>query len=229
MSWYHWGIPCVFGVSLQGVSRCPCHSQQNSLGVCDILVPESPLLKWTVSLKTVQLSSTTAELCSSASRWLQISLTNICLLLSYFSLKTPNLFGTFLPCGCRTGWMRRLSADNKPVICPTICTTHPVCPSFALWQSQWDASIWSRGASMIFYHELVYGILCWWSVVHALHTSLKGGGHCRCTSLLLQFQSLLPRFGCLCLFRHRCPPRGWVCLSRMLQKSQNPDHHRTCL
>ena len=70
---------------------------------------ESIAEEWTVSLKTVQLSSTASELCSSASKQLQRLLTNACLLLSCFSLETSNFYGTFLPCGRRTGWMRRLS------------------------------------------------------------------------------------------------------------------------
>ena len=104
-----WGKPCVFGVSLQGVPEFLCHSHQTNLVVCEILVLGNPLLKWTVSLKTVQLSSTSSELCSSASKRLQRSLTNACLLLSCFSLETSDFFGTFLPCGPHTGWMRRLS------------------------------------------------------------------------------------------------------------------------
>ena len=70
---------------------------------------ESIVEEWTVSLKTVQLSSTSSELCSTASKRLQRSLTNACLLLSCFSLETSNFFGTFLPCGRRTGWLLRLS------------------------------------------------------------------------------------------------------------------------
>ena len=46
----------------------------------------------TVSLKTVQLSSTSSELCSSASKRLQRSLTNACLLLSCFSLEIQFLW-----------------------------------------------------------------------------------------------------------------------------------------
>ena len=105
---------------------------------------------------------------------------------------------------------------------------HPVCPSFALWHSQWDASVWSEGASMMSFCKLVDRRLCWWSVIHALHTSLKGGVHCCCTSQHLQIQSLLPRFGGLCPLWHWSPWGGWVCLSGVLKKSQNPDHHRTC-
>ena len=52
-----------------------------------------------------------------------------------------------------------------------------------------------RGASMMSFCELVDGRLCGWSVIHALHTSLKGGVHCCCTSLHIQIQLLLPRFG----------------------------------
>ena len=95
--------------------------------------------------------------------------------------------------------------------------------------SQWDASVWSEGASMLSFCELVDGRLYWWSVIHALHTSLKGGVHCCCTSLHLQIQSLLPRSGGLCPLCHWSPRGGWVCLSGVLQKSQNPNHHRTCL
>ena len=43
--------------------------------------------------------------------------------------------------------------------------------------------------------ELVDGRLCGWSVIHALHTSLKGGVPCCCTSIHIQIQLLLPRFG----------------------------------
>ena len=140
--------------------------------------------EWTVSLMTVQLSSTSSELCSSASKWLQRSLTNACLLLSCFSLETSNFFGTFLPCGHHTGWMCRLSllttslwsvqqsAPHIVFVTLTSClsllctmTWHPVCPSFALWHSQWDASVWSEGTSMMSFCELVDGRLCWWSVI----------------------------------------------------------------
>ena len=82
---------------------------------------------------------------------------------------------------------------------------------------------------MLSFCELVDGRLCWWSVIHALHTSLKGGVHCCCTSLHLQIQSLLPRSSDLCPLWHWSPRGGWVCLSGVLQKSQNPNHHRTCL
>ena len=39
---------------------------------------------------------------------------------------------------------------------------------------------------MTFCCELADGRLCLLSAVYALHTSLKGGGHCCCTFLLLQ-------------------------------------------
>ena len=144
-----------------------------------------------MSLKTVQISSRSSELCSSASKRLQISLMNACLLLSCFSLETFNLFGTFLPCGLRTGWMRklRLLTTSKPAICPTVCTTQFISlrRSFALLHSQRDASIWTEGASVTSCCEFVDKGLCWWSVVHALYASLKGGGNCCCIFLLLQF------------------------------------------
>ena len=70
---------------------------------------ESIAKEWTVSLKTVQFSSGSFELCSCASKRLQISLMNACLLQLCFSLETSNLFGTFLPCDRRAGWMHRLS------------------------------------------------------------------------------------------------------------------------
>ena len=82
---------------------------------------------------------------------------------------------------------------------------------------------------MLSFCELVDGRLCWWSVIYALHTSLKGGVHCCCTSLHIQIQSLLPRSGDLCSLWHWSPRGGWVCLSGVLQKSQNSNHHRTCL
>ena len=152
LSWYFWGKPRVFGVSLQGVPEFLCHSHQTNLGVCEVLVLGTIADEWTVPLKTVQLSSTSSELCSSASKRLQRSLTNACLLLSCFSLETSNFFSTFLPCGRRTGWMRRLSLltslwsvqQSEPHI--VLVTLYPVCPSFALWHSQWDASVWSEGA-----------------------------------------------------------------------------------
>ena len=69
-----------------------------------------------MSLKTVHLSSTSSELCSSASKRLQRSLTNACLLLSCFSLATSNFFGTFLPCGRRTGFLSVLPSYYDIVI-----------------------------------------------------------------------------------------------------------------
>ena len=135
--------------------------------------------EWTVSLKTVQFSSTPSELCYSASKRLQIALMIGWLLLSVFS--SLWLFVVVVQVEF---------ADNKPVICPTVCTIqslslwHPVCPSFALWHGQWDASVLSKDASMITSCELVDGRPCWWSVFHALNTSLKEGSHCCCTSLL---------------------------------------------
>ena len=92
-----------WGVSLQGVPGFLCHSHQTSLGIYEILVLGNSLLKSEHCLKTVQLSSTSPELCSSASKRLQISLMNACLLLSCFSLETANLFGTFWPFGHRKG------------------------------------------------------------------------------------------------------------------------------
>ena len=56
---------------------------------------ESIAEECSVSLKTVQLSSTPSELCSSASKWLQISLLNTCLLLS-FQLGDIQSLGHFL-------------------------------------------------------------------------------------------------------------------------------------
>ena len=44
---------------------------KTNLGVCEILVPGNPLLKSERCLKTVQLSFTSSELCSSASKRLQ--------------------------------------------------------------------------------------------------------------------------------------------------------------
>ena len=81
-----------------------------------------------MSLKTVQLSSTSSELCSSAPKRLQRSLTNACLLLS-FQLK-----GTQFLCVLALWSSYRLNAqvefaDNKLVICPTVCTTHGLCYS----------------------------------------------------------------------------------------------------
>ena len=83
--------------------------------------------EWTVSLKTVQFSSGSSEVSSIASSRLQISLMKACLLLSCFTLETSSLFGTFLPWSpCR---LNAQVADNKPVICPAVCTTHSLCHS----------------------------------------------------------------------------------------------------
>ena len=85
---------------------------------------ESTAEERTASMKTVQFSARSSELCSSASKRLQIPLIYACLFLSCFSLETPNLFSHFL--AFRSPY--RLNAlvefaDNKPVIYPIICTT----------------------------------------------------------------------------------------------------------
>ena len=65
---------------------------------------------WRMDGVSVQFSSGSSERRSSiASNRLQISLMKAYLLLSCFSLETSSLFGTFLSCGCRACWMRRLS------------------------------------------------------------------------------------------------------------------------
>ena len=93
-----------------------------------------------MSLKTVQLSSTSSER-------LQRSLTNACLLLSCFIL-AAEIVDECLPLavlfylgGIQFLWhllalwsSYRLNAqvefaDNKPVICPTVCITHSLCHS----------------------------------------------------------------------------------------------------
>ena len=81
---------------------------------------------------------------------------------------------------------------------------------------------------MLSFCELVDGRLYWWSLIHALNT-LKRRSPLLLHSLHLQIQSLLPRSGGLCPLWHWSPRGGWVCLSGVLQKSQNPNHQRTCL
>ena len=118
---YVWiGSLARYWAGISEVSLCWCFSSRSpwisssfssnqSWCLRDTGPRESIAEEWTVSLKTVQLSSTSYELSSGASKRLQRSLPNACLLLSCFSLETSNFFGTVLPCGHRAGWMRRLS------------------------------------------------------------------------------------------------------------------------
>ena len=124
--------------------------------------------------------------------------------------------------------IRRVFFVSKAIFLTVMCHSDilSVLPS----HSQWDARVSSDGSSMMTCCELIDGVcMCWWSIVHGLHTSLKGGSHCCCTFLLLQFQSLLPKYGALCPIWHWNSRGGWVCLSGVLQKAHNQDHHRTCL
>ena len=49
-----------------------------------------------------------------------------------------------------------------------------------------------------------------------------------CCTFLLKFQSLFPRFICAYSGNEVPEEDEFVC-PVMLQKSQNPDHHKTCL
>ena len=81
-------------------------------------------------LKTVQVSSTSSGLCPSASKLLQISLMNACLLPSYFSLETHQSLWYFLALWSSYRLNAQVEfADNKSVICSTVCITHSLCHS----------------------------------------------------------------------------------------------------
>ena len=96
-------MPCAFGVFLQGPWISSSFASNQSWYLRDIGTRESIAEEWMVSLKTVQFSSGSSERSSIACNRQQISLKEACLLLSYFSLATSSLFGTFLPCGRRAG------------------------------------------------------------------------------------------------------------------------------
>ena len=100
-----------FGVSLQGIPGFPCHSHQTNLDVCEILVLGNPLLKgerclWRLSSSHLHLMNCVpVHLNGCISHWRMLA--SCCLVSARAHLS--NLFGTFLPYGCRTGWMRILS------------------------------------------------------------------------------------------------------------------------
>ena len=107
-----------FGVSFQGVPEFFCHSHQKNLGVCEILVLGNPLLKserclWRLSSSHLHfLNCVPVHLNDYRDRWRM--LTSCCLV----SL-APSCLVVVIQAEC-AGWV----ADNKHVICPTVCTTH---------------------------------------------------------------------------------------------------------
>ena len=112
--------------------------------------------------KIVQLSSTSSELCSGASKRLQILLMNACLLLvlslwHFLALWSSDRLNAQVE-----------FADNKHVTCPTVCTTYSLCHSdiLSVLPSHYDMVnempvFWSEGASMMTCCELVNGRLYW--------------------------------------------------------------------
>ena len=91
-------------------------------------------------------------------------------------------------------WQQACALSSSLHQTQSLSLWHPVCPSFVLWHNQWDASVRSEDVSMSIWLRVGRWKTVLWSVVHVLYTSSKGGGHCCCTFLLLQSQSLLPRF-----------------------------------
>ena len=94
---------------------------------------ESIAEEWTVSLKTVQFSSGSSEVSSIAFNRLQISWMKACLLLFFFfffQLRDIQSLLHFLALlsPCRLNAQVEF-ADNKPVICPAVCTAHSLCHS----------------------------------------------------------------------------------------------------
>ena len=118
-----------------------------------------------MSLKTVHFSSGSSELCSSASKPLQISLINACLLLSCFSLETLwHFLALWSPCRLNA----QVEFGDMPEICSTVFTTHSLSHSDILPVLPLHCDIVSempmfgaRGASMMFCCELVDGRLSW--------------------------------------------------------------------
>ena len=100
-----------------------------------------------MTLKTVQFSSGSSERSSIASNRLLISLMKACLLLSCFSLETSSFFGTFfaLWSPCRLNAQVQF-AENKPVICLAVCTTHSLCHSdiLSVLSSYYDYDIFNE-------------------------------------------------------------------------------------
>ena len=111
------------------------------------------------------VSSISSELCFSASKRLQISVTNVCLLLSCFSLEISLWHFLALWLSYRLNAQIEF-ADNKPVICPAVCTTHSLCHSdiLSVLPSHYDIvnEMPVFGApSMMSFCELLDGRLCW--------------------------------------------------------------------
>ena len=114
-----------FGVSFQGVPGFLRHSHPTSLSVCEILVLENPLLKSEASLKIVQFSSRSSDLCSSASIRLQISLRKACFFAVMFQFGGIQSLWHFLALWSPYRLNVQVEfAVNKPIICPTVCTAH---------------------------------------------------------------------------------------------------------
>ena len=195
--------------------------------------------EWTAFWKTVQFLSGSSELSCTANctvfRRLQISLMKACLLISYFSLETSSLFGTFLHCGCRTGWIRTLSLLTTSLWYFQLSTANMVyklchsdilsvfLPHYDMLSSKWDASIWNEGESMF-----CCGLVDRRPADYAQHISWGEEVHYCCIWLCHLIRSLLSMTGDLYQHWHGSHQAICVYLFVIYQKWQNTDHHRTC-
>ena len=108
LSWYHIDVPFASGVYLQETPGFLLHhSRKNSLSVWEMHVLGSRQLKNEPRFE--RLSSFLLGPLNRVALHLNGSVMKACLLLSWYSFKTSNLFGAFLSCGRRVGWIVRLS------------------------------------------------------------------------------------------------------------------------
>ena len=110
LSWYFWGKPCVFGVSLQGVPAFLCHCHQTNLGVCEILVLGNPFLKserclWRLSSSHLHLlNCVPVHLNGCRDRWRMLA--SCCLVSAWRHLisLTPSCLEVVVQAEC-AGWV----------------------------------------------------------------------------------------------------------------------------
>ena len=123
-------MPCVFCVCLQGVPGFLRHSRQTSLGVCEILVLGNPLLKSGRCLGRLSsslldhLNGVPLRLIGCRYHWWRLA---SCWPVSIWRHPVSlALFAMWSPCRLNA---QVQFADNKPVICPAVCTTYSLCHS----------------------------------------------------------------------------------------------------
>ena len=92
----------------------------------------------------------------------QMSLVNVYLLLSCSNSETSSFLGASLPCCHLAGWICKIRLlitsqwsiqQSAPLI--ILLIWRHVCLSSALWHSQWDNNILSKGAARVTYCGLV--------------------------------------------------------------------------